>query len=507
MIDIPGYEVIRELGEGGMSVVYLCRHRVLDRLVAVKVLHEHLSRNEKVKERFITEAKLMSKLDHPNVIKVTDFLTFSNRVGFVMEYIDGRALDDIIGREVGPIPFEKALPIFNQVLDGVAYAHSNGVIHRDLKPSNVLVTSTGVAKITDFGIAKLLGGGSKTKTGTQLGTICYMAPEQIVSSKDVDKRADIYSLGLTLYEMLAGRLPFDKEEDTTEFSVMNSIINGNIPDPRDFYPHIPQWLVSVVMKACSVNKEDRYNSCEEFQNALNSRQVVEASSTTQTRVIKPAPDGVISHGGDARKRVGSVIAVAAVIAVVLIVVLSNSNRDNNPVQTQPVSNSSAQSTEIAEPTIEEVLPVVSSNPQISSVQCFEECAPSANGDYYAANMLDGNWDTAWNADWEGAGTGAWIRVYLTEEAYVGEVSLIPGYAKMHETFGDVFRKNYRIKDVVVSFTNGRNVSHRFQDRRQLQTIVIDPAESCNQFTIHINSVYETESWFDIAVSELEVEGP
>jgi len=187
----------------------------------------------------------------------------------VMEYVEGRSLDQMIGDEYGPIPHEKALPLFLQILEGIAYAHSRGVIHRDIKPSNVLVAKDGQAKITDLGIAKIAGKKGLTRTGAQMGTLYYESPEQIRGAKDVDHRADIYSLGMTLYEMLAGRLPFDGEGDTSEFQVMSSIVNRQQHlDPRDYYPHVPEWLVRVVQQATHMDPDKRLQTCESFRDLL-----------------------------------------------------------------------------------------------------------------------------------------------------------------------------------------------------------------------------------------------
>lgn len=331
MLNIPGYEIIRELGEGGMSVVYLCRHKVLDKLVAIKVLHDQLCRKEDIKERFINEARLMNKLEHPNIIRVIDFLEFSNRVGFIMEYVEGRSLDHIIGREVGPIPYEKALPLFEQVLAGVAYAHEKGVVHRDLKPSNVMVTDDGIAKITDFGIAKMLGEESHTKTGSKLGTLYYMSPEQIKNSKGVDRRTDIYSLGMTLYEMLAGRLPFDSTDESSEFDVMHTIINRNIPSPVEFYPHIPDWLVSITLKAAAIEQADRFDSCGEFLAALKqqSDQLLSFRDREVQENIDTSHKMVTKSGMSLRTKLVSGVVAFLSIAVLISILGKNGGSESN----------------------------------------------------------------------------------------------------------------------------------------------------------------------------------
>ncbi len=267
MLDIPGYTIQKTIGMGGMGIVYLAKHNTLGRYAAVKVLMENLSNNPEIRQRFVQEANLMGRMNHPNVVALYDFTT-EPQLSLVMEFVDGKPLDEMIGREVGPFPFEKAIPLFKQILSGIGYAHRQGVIHRDIKPSNILISSDGTAKVTDLGIAKIAGQKGMTKTGAKVGTLYYMSPEQ-VRGDSVDTRADIYSLGMTLYEMLAGRLPFEESGDTSEYQIMTEIIKrpGQL-DPRDHYPHIPDWLIKIVQKATALNPSARFQDCESFLQAI-----------------------------------------------------------------------------------------------------------------------------------------------------------------------------------------------------------------------------------------------
>jgi len=268
------------IGRGGMGSVYLARHVHLGTKAALKVLLEQYSDNPSIKERFVNEARLLHELRHPNIVEQREFFEEHGRLVLVMEYVDGRGLDRMIGQEVGPIPWEKALPLFVQILDGIGYAHSKGVIHRDIKPSNILVSREGRVKITDLGIAKIAGQKGLTRTGAQMGTLYYESPEQIRGAKEVDQRSDIFSLGMTLYEMLAGRLPFETEGDTSEFQVMNTIVNrGEHFDPRQYYPHIPEWLVKTVQKATHLDPEKRFQSCEGFRQVIEKYGKVTASES------------------------------------------------------------------------------------------------------------------------------------------------------------------------------------------------------------------------------------
>ena len=267
---IQSYEIIDKIGFGGMGVVWKAKHIFRNETVAIKSLGSQFTHDTEFRKRFINEAAILNKLNHKNIVRITDFIEEPEGLHLIMEYVEGRTLDKIIGKEVGPIPYEKALPIFTQILEGINYAHKQGVIHRDLKPSNIIVTPENEIKITDFGIARMEGQALHTKTGTKMGTISYMSPEQI-KGENVDEQSDIYSLGITLYVMLAGKLPFDTTENTSDFIIMNKIINEPIKDPREYYPYIPEWLVEIVYKAIEKDKQKRIKNIEEFLILLNNQ--------------------------------------------------------------------------------------------------------------------------------------------------------------------------------------------------------------------------------------------
>ena len=258
---LGAFRITGVLGQGGMGVVYRGRHRlaaIAERQggdVAIKVMHAQYSQNAEFQSRFEREASLGIKLQHSGIVRVHELIEDGGNLALVMDLAEGRPLSDIIGKETGPIPWEQAWPMFNQLLEAVAYAHAHHVVHRDLKPENVIVGSEGQLKVLDFGIAKDLEGG-KTKTGTGMGTVDYMAPEQFIDAKSVDQRADIYALGMTLYEMLAGRLPW--APGASEFEVMTAKSKGDFPPPTEFYPAIPPGVVEVLNKALAVDQRVRF---------------------------------------------------------------------------------------------------------------------------------------------------------------------------------------------------------------------------------------------------------
>ena len=254
-----------------MGTIYRGRHRsktMAERQggdVCIKTMHSQFAESEDFKARFEREASLGMKLDHPNVVKVHDLVIDAGALAFVMEYIDGRSLAEMIGLETGPIPWSRAWPMFSQLLEAVGHAHGHGIIHRDLKPENVMVTPEGRLKVLDFGIAKESGSGA-TKTGAAMGTADYMAPEQHTDAKNVDTRADIYALGMTLYEMLAGRLPWGDELD--QVGILQCKQNEEFPPPTEYYPDCPPGVVDVVMSALAPDRDARPSSVEDLQKAL-----------------------------------------------------------------------------------------------------------------------------------------------------------------------------------------------------------------------------------------------
>ncbi len=256
---VSHYRILEKLGEGGMGVVYKARDIKLDRLVALKFLPPQISADEDEKKRFIHEAKAASALDHPNICSVYEINeTPEGQLFISMGYYEGKTLSEKI--RDGPLPLDEAFEIARQIAEGMKKAHGKGIVHRDLKPANVMLTDDGTVKIVDFGLAKLRGMSRLTKTGTTMGTVAYMSPEQTMG-KEVDQRTDIWSLGVILYEMLAGKAPFRGDY---EQAVTYAIINEE-PEPLSkSRPDIQSGLENIVSHALAKNPANRYQTMEEF---------------------------------------------------------------------------------------------------------------------------------------------------------------------------------------------------------------------------------------------------
>src|SRR5450755_2541781 len=255
--EIASYRILEKLGEGGMGVVYNGVDTALDRPVAIKVLNSTLVNNPELVERFRAEARAQANLNHTNLATLYSFVIHEGNACMVMEFIDGETFEDLILRR-GPIPALESIPLFKQAMLGIGYAHRAGIVHRDIKPANLMVNRFGIVKVMDFGIAKVMGARGMTKTGTQMGTGWYMSPEQVLN-KPVDIRSDIYSLGVTLYQMLTAHVPF---EGTSEFEIMSGHIQTPPPLPTQFYPYIPKGVENAVLKALSKNPNDRFQTVE-----------------------------------------------------------------------------------------------------------------------------------------------------------------------------------------------------------------------------------------------------
>lgn len=260
---IGNYEIIEEIGEGGMEIVYKAKQAGLERIVALKVLLPNLSRKGKFVERFMREARSAAKLEHPNIVTIYEVGQDGDSYYFSMNYVEGEDLSAALSR--GPIELDKAVDVITQIAEGLAKAHKEGVVHRDIKPANVILDKEGRAVITDFGIARAAWEEKLTTTGMSMGTIEYMSPEQFEGSEDLDSRSDIYSLGATFYRMVTGVSPFPGE--TTQ-KVIYKKMQDDSPPPTQVLSSLPDWVDAVVAKAMAKGRGERYGSALEFADAL-----------------------------------------------------------------------------------------------------------------------------------------------------------------------------------------------------------------------------------------------
>ncbi|HEU0188224.1 MAG TPA: serine/threonine-protein kinase [Gallionellaceae bacterium] len=259
------YNIIGELGQGAMGTVYKAVDPLIDRVVAIKTITLSLALDEKdeYEARFYQEAKAAGRLSHPNIVTIYDVGKSGDVAYIAMEFLQGRELRDILN-DGQRLPVDQVIDIVAQVAMGLAYAHEHDIVHRDVKPSNIMVVRDGHVKITDFGIARMASAAVRTQTGMVLGSPKYMSPEQVMG-KLADRRSDIFSLGVMLYEMLTGQAPFNGENVN---AIMYQTLNTVPPPPSTLRPGVPDMLNFIVAKALAKDLDDRYQNAKEFADDL-----------------------------------------------------------------------------------------------------------------------------------------------------------------------------------------------------------------------------------------------
>jgi eukaryotic-like serine/threonine-protein kinase len=310
------YRLESKLGSGGMSTVYLALDEVLDRPVAIKLLHREISEEADQLERFRREARAAARLSHPNLVGVIDAGEDDGRPYIVFEYIEGRTLKRRI-QEEGGLPVDEAVAYAIEIGRGLTAAHARKLVHRDVKPQNVLIDPDGRAKVTDFGIARSLESKGLTATGRVLGTTDYVSPEQAMG-EDVDERSDVYSLGVVLYEMLTGDVPFRAE---TQVGVAMKHVNEPMPDVQARRPEVSAAVASVVDRATTKDPRDRYATVPQMVRDLEQTLEVEAArrggtSGEATSVLDSVPSARRRLGG--KRRISGLGVAMAIVGIALI---------------------------------------------------------------------------------------------------------------------------------------------------------------------------------------------
>ncbi|MBS1679971.1 MAG: serine/threonine protein kinase [Actinobacteria bacterium] len=403
------YRLEAKLGSGGMSTVYLARDTTLDRPVAVKVMHREMSEQADQLERFRQEARAVAKISHPNVVAVIDAGEDGGYPYIVFEYVEGETLKARINR-VGALDVQEALAYAIEIARGLTVAHARRMVHRDIKPQNVLIDGEGRAKLTDFGISRQLEKDGLTATGRVLGTTDYVAPEQAMG-RGADQRSDIYSLGVVLFEMLTGHVPFQAD---SQVGVAMKHVNEELPDVQGDRPEISAATALVVERATAKDPTQRYAEIGEMIDDLSTALEVEAAragSTTgeATTVLEAVPPAKRKLSSRARWSWAAIAAVVLIAAAVLLatqligsgntpIVGKNENKEPKPSTGSPVA--------------------------LEAATAYDPEGDEHENDALARNVIDGSEETAWSTEhydsetFEGTKTGPdpGVGIYVTAKA-------------------------------------------------------------------------------------------
>jgi serine/threonine protein kinase len=261
---VGSYRIIERLGRGGMATVFKAYHANLDRFVAIKVLHPAFMEDETFLARFEREAKVVAKLEHPNIIPIYDYSEHNGHPYLVMKYVEGETLKARLKNR--PLTPEEGVEIIQAVGDGLAYAHDQGILHRDIKPSNVMIAADSHIFLTDFGLARIASAGESTlSSDMMIGTPQYISPEQAMGKRDLDAGTDIYSFGVLIYELVVGQVPFTAD---TPFSIVHDHIYTPLPMPRTVNPNVPEVIERLLLKSLAKERTDRFDTVNEMVKAF-----------------------------------------------------------------------------------------------------------------------------------------------------------------------------------------------------------------------------------------------
>ncbi|MBI1896355.1 MAG: protein kinase [Acidobacteria bacterium] len=317
---VGDYEIIQVLGAGGMGEVYKVRNIISERIEAMKVLLPNLVGEPELADRFLREIKVQASLDHPHIAALHTAQRAGSQILMIMEFVEGVTVEQML--HSGTIPLDRGIRYVRDTLSALSYAHARGVVHRDLKPANMMVTPDGVVKLMDFGIAKMAADRRLTQTGRTVGSLYYMSPEQIQGVVDLDARSDLYSLGVTLYEIVTGRRPFQGDSD---YSIMAAHLNSAPVPPIEVDPRLPQALNDVILMSISKDPAQRFQSADAMAAALDSvaaslgfaaRPAAAPVVAAAAAVPPPPPRAPLAQP---RSRRGLYIAVGSVATLAVLV--------------------------------------------------------------------------------------------------------------------------------------------------------------------------------------------
>ena len=509
---IGKYQLIEEIGRGAMARVWRAYDRALDREVAVKVplFDEHIDQGfrEELGMRFVEEAHIAARLNHPNIVTIYAADMFDGTPAIIMELIDGMTLSDLL--ESGPVDPDFARSILNELLDAVGYAHSCGIVHRDIKPDNVFIDRSNHVKLADFGIARLAEPGRQRKTmiGTVMGTPGYMSPEQAKGVREVDERSDLFSVGVIGYEMLTGRNPFGADRTSDSTTLLYRIVHEPVEDPSALMGGtLPESMRISILAALEKDPNNRPQSAAEFKAMLNGG--LHAVSGEDFK--EPAKK---------RKWLPYVI-VCAIGVIALIVVLVNAMSGasggagvaastNTSAQATQDSGSSASGgqTSDGQTSNEKASGAQASDaqasqkahtpPEFDDAVASSELVPDEKSTYYATHVLNDNFETSWNEGVDGEGIGEWIELRASSPQLVKGVRIINGYPNPKSV--NNFYNNNRARVLHVELSDGYSTDITLADDYSLQSFDFGGEHVTNSVKLTIKDVYFGEVFNDTCLT-------
>jgi eukaryotic-like serine/threonine-protein kinase len=330
------YEIVDVLGAGGMGKVYKVRNLISDRIEAMKVLLPNLQSDPELADRFIREIKVQASLDHPNIAGLHTALRLNNQLVMLIEFVAGRTVEEELRN--GPVPVSKAVEYISQVLTALSYSHARGIVHRDIKPANMMLTADGTVKLMDFGIARITADRKLTQTGRTVGSLYYMSPEQIQGVENLDGRSDLYSVGVSLYEMCTNRRPFQGDSD---YSIMAAHLNSAPVPPIQLDPSLPAALNDIILMSIAKDPGQRFQTADAFQAALATVAAAPGPAAVPLRNPPPAPAQPASKRG-LYMAIGSVVTIAVLaIAAIQAPKFFDSSSASDSTVAEPLPRSSA----------------------------------------------------------------------------------------------------------------------------------------------------------------------
>lgn len=485
------YRIEAKLGSGGMSTVYLARDETLDRQVAIKMMHREISEQPDQLERFNQEARSVAKVSHPNVVTVIDAGEDSGRPYIVLEYVEGETLKQRIQRQ-GRLDAREATAIAVEIGRGLAVAHARRLVHRDIKPQNVLLEKGGRAKLTDFGISRQLEQDGMTATGRVVGTTDYVSPEQALG-KAVDPRSDIYSLGIVLFEMLTGKVPFEAE---SQVGVAMKHVTEDIPDVQELRPDISAALALTIDRATAKNPDERYPHIgamvEDLETALEvetARAGGASGEVTSILDAVPEPRRRLSRGfGWSWTGFFLLLAVAA-IAIIIVAIVSSGN---SPVGQSPPATAPGQSVQLV--AAGDFDPIGGDGEHPDELGTLTDGNPAPTG---------GSWSTeTYQADFPDskAGVGVWVEASQSVAATDLEVrSLEPGWT------AEVYAADELPEPDASDPLAGWSLVGRQEGVERLQQIPLDTAgQSFRFYLLWITKLAPTDGGFRVQLTEIRL---